>query len=589
MSDAATPSKTNKPRPWAAAAAGAAHGLLVTLAMPPVDGWPLVFVALLPLVWAALHGRSRPGKTGLWAAAGMLPFWLWTHRWVIPVTAVGYAPMNLFLSLFTLLFVWIVGRAALRFPRLPLSVAVPVVWAGLEFFRGSVALSGYPWQLLGHPLVEAGALAAPASALGAYFVSFLAAAVNGAIADAFLATPRRRRAACSALAAVAAVFALAAAVRSAARPPDGNRVRIALVQTNIEQDNKKDWLPEQRVADWYRFEDLTRHAAALEPKPSLIVWPESMFPGYFLDAESVEEERRAKLVWHLTGDDGQTRAMATTAFAARLAEVQAELGVPMLVGAIAADNLRIGTKPDGALDLTFDHRYNSAFLVRGGLVEEARYDKISLTPFGEVMPYISNWDWLERQLLAIGASGMSFNLSPGTDPTVFEVRSRTLGDAPRELDLRFAAPICFEIIRPEVCRDLVYDARGRRADLLVNISNYGWFGDVDAAREHVLQISRWRAVELGVPVVVAANTGISAVIDANGRVLASGIDGGGRARVGGVLTGDVPIPHPSQTTIFGKIGDLFGWTVFAAAATLGVVVARPRRKTDDPAARNGRT
>lgn len=563
--------------------AGVLHGLLLALAFPPLDLWPLVFAAVLPLAWVVTRA-GRPGRAGLWAAVGVLPFWLWSHQWVIPITTAGYLPMQAHQALFTWLFVWVLGRAARRWPSLPLAAALPVVWVGVEFLRGVVLWGGYPWLFIGHPLVEAPGLAWPASWFGTYFVSFLVATVNGAVADVALARPRRPVAAAVAAGSAAAVFGVGAALQGGAGPTSDETVRIAVIQTNLPQSNKTRWEPEQRVASWNEWATLTMEAAATSPRPALIAWPETMFPGHFLDRESVAEEARAALVWEVEQPDGSSVQVPTTIFAERLAGLQGSLGVPMIVGAISADDLRITIGAGGRVEKTeFDARYNSAFLVRAGRVEDVRYDKISLTPFGEVMPGISRWDWLERQMLAIGASGMSFDLSAGTRRHVFEIPATTLEGAARLL--RFATPICFEIIRPDLCRELVFGKNGRRADMLVNLSNYGWFTDFDAAREHALQLSRLRAIELGTPIVVVANTGISAGIDARGRVLKAGVEGeSARSRVTGVLLADVPLPGTNRT-LYSRVGDIFGWVVFASAIALGgwtFVPLKRRMSTPSP-------
>jgi len=91
-----------------------------------------------------------------------------------------------------------------------------------------------------------------------------------------------------------------------------------------------------------------------------------------------------------------------------------------MVGAIGAQNLR---REGSAKEqhLAFDALYNSAFLVRDSRVQPVRYDKIDLTPFGEVMPYIQHWPWLQRQLMAWAAPGLTFDLSEGRLPRVFRL------------------------------------------------------------------------------------------------------------------------------------------------------------------------
>jgi apolipoprotein N-acyltransferase len=169
--------------------AGLLHAVLVLCAFPPVDLWPLAFLAPVPLMWAALElrGRWMPPLVGL----GLLPLWLYEQQWVVDISALGYFPMAVALALFYVLFVWLLARAAKRV-RTPwlLALAIPVLWTGAEVFRGEVTFTGYPWFLIAHPLVATPALAAPASILGTYFVSFLVATVAAALA--LLIIDRRR-------------------------------------------------------------------------------------------------------------------------------------------------------------------------------------------------------------------------------------------------------------------------------------------------------------------------------------------------------------------------------------------------------------
>src|SRR5690606_20027530 len=197
------------------------------------------------------------------------------------------------------------------------------------------------------------------------------------------------------------------------------------VQTNIPQDNKIGWPIEERVRDLLRFLELTEQAASAGP--DLIVWPETMFPGFTLEPRALEIAREAGL-----GQDtklpGRPRIEAAW-LADILLETQQRLGIPMLVGAIAVEEMTVDPVDFGA-------QYNSVFAISGGQIAPQRYDKVHLTPFGEVMPYISNFPALERALLDLGAGGMSFGLSHGASAHGLTV---PIGGEP----LNIATPICF--------------------------------------------------------------------------------------------------------------------------------------------------
>ena len=209
-----------------------------------------------------------------------------------------------------------------------------------------------------------------------------------------------------------------------------------------------------------------------------------------------------------------------------------------------------------------DARYNSAFLVRNGEVSPETYDKQHLTPFGEVMPYISSWPWLERAFLSLAARGMAFNLEAGHLPTVFNFvgePERAAAGVMLFRQMRAVAPICYEATVGSVCRDLIFDWRGgRRANVMLNLTNDGWFYDAEGGRELHLLMARWRCLETATPMVRAANTGISCVIGQDGKVL-----GALEPFESGVLIAGVPEAGDRPLVI--KIGDAIGWFCLAGA------------------------
>jgi apolipoprotein N-acyltransferase len=330
---------------------------LTAAAFPPFGLWGLVFVAPLPLVWAAArHRHTFPDRRRdrlrfpLLVALGVLPLWAYEQVWVSQVSAAGYVPMILTLAGFFGMFAWLLAGVCRWLPFLPLSLTFPVLWAGVEFFRGEVFFGGLPWLLSAHPTIDAPLFPATASLLGTYFTSFLVAVPSGAAADLLLMRPRRVRPAMVAVGALAGCLALARFAAIAAGPPRGE-LRIAVVQTNIPQDNKMDWEVDQRLRDFARFAELTRQAASASPPPHLIVWPETMVPGEVLDPESVEAQRRANLARNATLPDGREVQVPVTYFADELIALQEEVGIPMLVGAMATTNLRFQEQPDGGFTL----------------------------------------------------------------------------------------------------------------------------------------------------------------------------------------------------------------------------------------------
>jgi apolipoprotein N-acyltransferase len=591
--------------------AGLAHAGLMGLAFAPVEfGWAAL-VAIVPLVWVAVrmtprneaHRASRAserseGRDGgdgasnandasatsrlrerlyagrfrkrdaVMVGLGASAFYWWQQQWVMDISAAGYVPLVLYVSIYPGLFVWVLSRLHGRFPRVPLAVLVPIVWTGLEWIRGEVVWDGYAWFLLGHPLIDT-PLVVFGPIVGAYGVGAWLAACLGIACDARL---RRRDTTTGsrtwAIAAATLVVALTVAMIAhtfferhwAGRPV----IRVGVVQTNLPQSNKIGWSAEQRERDFARFLDMTRKAAAGAggAPPAVIIWPETMFPGYFLEPLEVTGAGGAK----------ETRV---TRYTGELLEVQKQLGVPLLIGALGTRNLRLEPGPDGGR-VAFDERFNSVFRVEHGAVDGRRYDKIRMTPFGETMPYISSWPWLEKKLLSIGAAGMSFDLGKGRidGAGLFGFDVGKAGDiAGLRGVVQMATPICFEITEASLCRALVRAAEAdNHMPLLVNVTNDGWFGSWDPGRKQHLLAARWRALELGVPVVRAANTGVSCFIDYLGRVREISVDGLA-CRVEGIAVQDVRIRRGE--TVYREFGDLC-WVFPVSLAGL-VILAIVRR------------
>jgi apolipoprotein N-acyltransferase len=242
----------------------------------------------------------------------------------------------------------------------------------------------------------------------------------------------------------------------------------------------------------------------------------------------------------------------------------------MLVGAIGRAGFTVREGPQGGIQFDQRQKFNSVYLINDGRVQPERYDKVRLTPFGETMPYVRLWPWLQDRMLQFGANGMKFDLDFGRQMTVFNVPAASLGR-----HVRVVTPICFEITIANHVRALAFEHGQRRADVIASITNDGWFGGWDVAREQHLQAARWRALELATPVVRAANTGVSALIDPRGRVLARGIENDPHgSQVGGILVGEVPLG--TRTTLYARVGDLLPWTALGSAfvALLASLVRR---------------
>lgn len=489
------------PRPMVAVACWSlAAGLLFALPFSQM-GWWWSIPAL------ACHAHAATGSMRWWKRLvagwiGWLPCWIILEGWLHQVTTVGCVVLIAYMAMWSALVPVLAARLRTSLGERLTWLGFPLALVGIEWARSRPIWDGYAWFQSGHAWIDATLPAQSADLLGVGLISLMLAIVgetivrgcagrgaNGAPVAGFWRMPAAISIALVSLTTVWGAYRVATT-------PDASRVRIAAVQTDVLTSNKIRWTPEQQVKDMQQALDLSAQAvlalrskasSATEP-PTLLVWPETSVPGFGLDPETVATVARAQ-AW--PGDR----------FVEPVLELSRVAG-PILVGSPAFDGLR----EDGTR-WGWDRQFNAAYMVDDGAVKD-RYDKAYLTPFGERMPYISAWDWLEDRLLALGAAGMSFDMQAG--------------DRPRNMawpgtDLRIATPICFEDTVSHVVRRMVRDPVP--AACIVNLSNDGWFGTSDAGRRHHEMMARWRCIECRMPMVRVANTGESSWIDSCGRVI----------------------------------------------------------------------
>ncbi len=534
---------------------------LFGLAYPGAGLWPLTFVAAAPLVWLALACPGSNRRVLFPVFGAQFVMWLFLNAFLFDVTAVGYVLLCFYMGGYVIGFMWLL-RSIGRVFRWPAALLAPIVWVGVEFARGELVFNGYPWFLAAHPAIEWPLLVQSADLLGMYFVSFAVVMVSGLVVDVvrFRSGALPRRALVTAGAATVGVHA-ANLLYGAARidPGETEGPVVLAIQTNLPQSNKLAWTAEQQVQDVGLFVDLTLDAARNAPvKPALVLWPETMLPGFGLEPQTI----RASVEYGLVEPE---------MFALTIADLAKRLDVPLLVGSPTYLGMRVEDR-----QWAWDTHYNSAYLVASMSPPYARYDKSFLTPFGETMPYISAWPWLESKLMAMGAGGMRFDLDANPDSTLFEV-PWTGGT------VRLATPICFEITMARVCRRMVYIDGVKAADVLVNLSNDGWFGSSNAGRRRHVQMARFRCVENRVPMIRSVNTGMSLAVDSSGRLIGPiDVTGDGPAAVlrepGWVLA---ELPLDRRSTVYGRIGDAWGWVCLLATSGLWVAaVVLHRRKAN---------
>ena len=512
---------------------------LQILIFPLPNLYMLCWVAITPLLIALLRAR-QPDTLQLEGGIKLLPAGPWqgfllgyvcgilwyagTCYWIYrtmrqygsvstPLALLMLFLFCLYLALyhgaFGLLVSLLAGKASLSRRVLLLT---PVVWVAVELAR--TRITGFPWDLLGIAQVDNISVARIASATGVYGVSFEIVLVNTALAAAFLVRRDKRKPLL--LAALGAMVVLQS-LRWAAPPSLPADHTALLVQQNIPVLEGADWTTEyfnDTLQDLTsislaaaRQDSATQNSAAGEPQPpSLMVWPESPAPFYTTDPifrGAVTNLARETQTWMVAGS--------------------------------------LGTGPAGQAGALGAKIYNSASLVSPGGDWVARYDKVHLVPFGEYVPF--------RRLFsfAAGLTSQVGDFSAGTSHVPLDAGGAKLG-----------VFICYESIFPDEVRQLA--ANG--AQVFVNVSNDGWYGDSGAYAQHLKQ-ARMRAIENERWLLRDTNTGVTTAIDPYGRVVATV-----PRKIRTVL--QAPYALSNVTTFYTVHGDWFAWlcAIISLAALL---------------------
>jgi apolipoprotein N-acyltransferase len=374
-------------------------------------------------------------------------------------------------------------------------------------------ITGFPWNLLGIAQVDNAALCRIAGWTGVYGISFEIVLVNVALAAAFL-VPRQKRGAM--LAAALAAAAVLQAGRLIEAPPAKADHNALLVQQNIPV--SADWTPAYFQQTLKELTALTVKTAAnnAAAKPELIVWPESPAPFFTNDIkfrDAVSQMARDTNTWIITGAIGSN-------------ELHPNADAPI---------------------------FNSAALISPGGEWTARYDKVHLVPFGEYLPFPSLFSFAGGLTKEVGQFEHGRSHSP-------------LGAGGQRLGVF----ICYESVFP----DEVRQSADQGAQVFVNISNDGWYGDSGAYAQHLNQ-TRMRAIENDRWILSATDTGVTASIDPWGRIAARIPRKERNALV-------APYSLTSVTTFYTRHGDWFAYA--CAIISLGALFARfiplNRKKAD---------
>lgn len=528
-------------QPAILAAAGAAHAL--SFAPDPLPAWSLAPVQVIALAVAAHASLQAPSARRALARGWLFAmfsfslglYWLYVsmHDYgglAAPLAAAGVLALSAFLALFPGLACaaarwlcpphWDASPPARARRTLYTAATWAACWAALEWLR-AVVLTGFPWLNIGYAHVDS-PLAGWAPLLGVHGMALLAAFAAAALAGLWQSASGRIDSRQALAAGVALLLAGAGWLlgQFSWSRPEGKPLHLRLVQGNVEQSQKFDpALLETGLRRHLELASLPPRPG--EPKPDLIILPETVLPVF--------QDQLPANVWDAWIE------------VARRADTRIAMGVPL------------HTQPDGATG----HRYTNSVIgfdastpveqLRTGTTA-MRYDKQHLVPWGEYVPPGFRW-FVDMLDIPLG----DFDRGAARQPS-FDIAGQ-----------RIAFNICYEdLFGPELLPALQDGPDGRPgATIMANVSNLGWFGNTWALRQH-LQIGRLRTMETARPMVAATNTGITAAIDARGRVAAA--LPAGRA---GVLP--VAVQGMTGLTPYARFGDkpalaLIGLLLIAAAA-----------------------
>ncbi len=470
-------------------------GLQIAI-FPLPNLYVLCWVSIAPLLIALLRARvpdtlqlsegikllpARPWQAFLLAYACGVLWYAGTCYWIFN-TMRQYGGVNtpaavgililfcLYLAIYHGLFGLIVSLLANNnsFSRRALLLS-PVAWVAVELARTRV--TGFPWDLLGTTQVDNIPLARLATVTGVYGLSFEIMVVNAAFAAVYLIRRQHRQPLLIASICAAIVLQAGRLIPAPVALPDHSAL---LVQANVPILESSDWTTQYFTDTLRDLSAISLHppsealpdnnSASSQVHPDLIVWPESPAPFYSSDPifrNAVSDIARASHAWVLAGSLGVRNASMT---------------------------------PQQPSEL-----YNSGSLVGPSGEWVSRYDKIHLVPFGEYLPFKHIFSFAGGLTKEVG------DFSRGSSRAPLDAGGTKLGIF-----------ICYESIFPDEIRQLA--ANG--AQVFVNISNDGWYGDSGAYAQHLKQ-ARMRAVENARWLLRDTNTGVTASIDPYGRVIAT--------------------------------------------------------------------
>ena len=502
-------------------------GLVAACGFEPLGWWPLTLIAVACLMWFIDRASNMPGALlsgwafgvgyftlGLnWIATAFtyqsaMPHWLgWIAVFLLSLYLAIYPAAAAGLS-----WRWAARRATATYagPRLSFVLLFAAAWIVTEWLRATL-FTGFAWNPLGVVLLPT-PVARLATLIGTYGLSGVTVLIAGGL---LLLRHRLWRAGGALVAAPVAVGLLLLAIGTRAPPATGIPLRI--VQPNIGQQEK--W---QEGFERQGKLRLGRLSAGDPRRPRLLLWPEAAVTRPLQNA------------------------LLDVDYRAEAAELRGEVGRMLAPGDLLLTG-GVTWRSVNGLDVT--SATNSVFAMDPAGRLLGRYDKAHLVPYGEYLPMRPFLSSLGLSRLAPG--DIDFDSGPG----------------PRSFDLPLVGRVGFQLCYEIIFSGEVVDRRHRPA-FLFNPSNDAWFGRWGPP-QHLAQ-ARLRALEEGLPVLRSTPTGISAVVDAEGRVLASL-----PWRRAGVI--DTGLPGPLPPTLFARFGNILPLIFALMLAALAIAVRRKSR------------
>ncbi len=474
-------------------------GLLLAAAFPKWDYTFLLPIALWPLFWAL---QDQPPKRAFWLGYLFgLAFYSGLLYWIAYVTHVfGKLPLPLAIGVMLLLAgvlslwrgLWAAGVAWAADRGVSPLWSAPILWVAVEFLQANLPFGGFPWELLGYGLYRHPMLIQIADVTGVYGLSFMVVLVNVLL---FLMSYRKfgpirhvMRQEALPILLIMVCVGYGASRLEAVKQAAANNPKLKVAVTQGNIKQGDKWNPQIVHTTLDRYAELTEKSQGAR----LVIWPETAAPFFFI---------------------------RTPDFTAKVRNIVKKTGAYTLFGAPAWELTREG-----------ERYFNRAYLLTPKGEVAGYYDKAHLVPYGEYVPLQKIFFFIPKMVpmigdFAEGPVGATLSLPEGPAGVL----------------------ICFESIFPYLARAQVKNG----ARLLVNITNDAWFGETSAPYQH-LSMGVLRAVEGRVALARAANTGISAFIAPDGKLLWT-------SSLNVPAAHTLELPWLPGGSIYTKIGDAFAW------------------------------